>query len=297
MIGIKPSPVEPVSWLLAQNHNVIIDIKRDDLIHPIVSGNKWRKLKYLLMDAQDKNCQLIVSMGGNWSNHLHALAYAAKALGLETEALVRAHQEQELTPTLQDCQRWGMTLHFKSRVEYAELRKKTQWDAWQQNFANSYWINEGGFSQLAIKGVSDIAKEVQQHYDYIFVGCGSGSTLCGLASAFPNSTVVGVAAFAGAEYLTEQLKSYLPQNKNWELDTEHHCGGFAKTTDELKQLQQELESGNRFLLDQVYNAKTFLALRSWIQSGRISAGSQVLVIHTGGLQGGRCLKAIGKANN
>ncbi|WP_223668588.1 1-aminocyclopropane-1-carboxylate deaminase/D-cysteine desulfhydrase [Kangiella shandongensis] len=285
MLTFQPSPIQSVIWPLATQSGVTVDIKRDDLLHPVVSGNKWRKLQYLLDDAQARGCARLLSMGGSWSNHLHALAYAGKKLGIETEAFVRAHPEQELTPTLRDCQRWGMTLHFKSRVEYAELRKKTRWDAWQQRFADSYWFSEGGFSLLAIQGVKDIANEVQQHYDYIFVGCGSGATLCGLVSAFPESKVVGVAAFSGAEYLTEQLQVYLPQNTNWELDTRHHCGGFAKTTDRLKHLQQELESGNRFLLDQVYNAKVFLALHDWLSEGQISSGSKVLVIHTGGLQG------------
>ncbi|AOE49217.1 1-aminocyclopropane-1-carboxylate deaminase/D-cysteine desulfhydrase [Kangiella sediminilitoris] len=287
MVRLSDSPIQPVTWSQAEKYGVTIDIKRDDLIHPIVTGNKWRKLKYLLMDAQNKKCRQIVSMGGNWSNHLHALAFAGNSLGIKTRAFVRAHQNQALTPTLRDCQRWGMTLQFCTRSDYELLRKDSHWARWQNRFPDSYWIGEGGFSELAIQGVSDMSREVQEAYDYIFTGCGSGATLCGLARAFPETRIVGVAAFSGAEYLKSEIQAYLGKLTNWFLDTKHHCGGFAKSSELLLKLQSELESKNEFRLDTVYNTKTFLALNSWIEEGYITKSNKVLVIHTGGLQGER----------
>ncbi|GAA0204373.1 pyridoxal-phosphate dependent enzyme [Kangiella japonica] len=288
MLKLNPSPIQKVEWQLASDNSISVDIKRDDLLHSIVSGNKWRKLKYLLADAKVKSSSHIMTMGGNWSNHLHAVAFAGKTLGFKTTGIVRAHPEQALTPTLKDCKRWGMELRFTTRREYAKYRKFQAWDSFHNNQPNSYWLSEGGFSELAIKGVMDIADEVDKHYDYIVVACGSGATLCGLAKAFPKTQIIGVAAFAGAEYLRDELALYVGcELENWIIDTEHHCGGFAKTNESLKAVATEIESNNNFKLDFVYNAKSFLALSTRILTGAIAPGSNVLIIHTGGLQGRR----------
>ncbi|GAA4357795.1 1-aminocyclopropane-1-carboxylate deaminase/D-cysteine desulfhydrase [Kangiella marina] len=288
MIELNHSPTQVVKWSLAEQKSVNVDIKRDDLLHPVISGNKWRKLKYLISDAQEKGCSELISMGGNWSNHLHALAYVGKALNLRTRGFVRAHPNQAITPTLEDCQRWGMRLQFCSRQEYAALRQDNHWSRFSEQSPDSYWLSEGGFGQLAIRGVEDIAQEVDEHYDYIFVGCGSGATLCGLSKTFNHSHVVGVAAFSGADYLQESLGKHIgPRDSNWSLDTQHHCGGFAKRNADLDEVISSLELTNSFKLDPVYNGKTFLALQSWLALGKIPSGSKVLVIHTGGLQGTR----------
>ena len=288
MITVNSSPTHNVNWKLADDLSVRVDIKRDDLLHPVISGNKWRKLKYLMEDAQKKGCLELLSMGGNWSNHLHALAFAGNSMGFKTRAFVRAHPGQELTPTLLDCKEWGMALEFTDRKTYAELRNRIRWNAFSCEYPESYWLSEGGFSPLAIQGVEDIKSEVALDYDYIFVGCGSGATVCGLTRAFPQSRVVGVAAFSGAEYLRGDLSTLLgEQVNNWVIDTEHHCGGFAKSTPDLEQLIQSIQQENTFELDAVYNGKVFLALQHWLQQRKLLAGSKVLVIHTGGLQGRR----------
>lgn len=199
MLKINSSHCQKVQMPFLTQSNIELDIKRDDLIHPVVSGNKWRKLKYLLLDAQEKCCKNLVSMGGNWSNHLHALAFAGKELGFKTTAFVRAHENQRLTPTLEDCRSWGMDLIFTSRVDYAQLRQSFQWNYFSEQFPNSYWISEGGFSELAIMGIEEIGRELDRHYDHIFLGTGSGATLVGVAKACPQSKVTGVAAFSGAD--------------------------------------------------------------------------------------------------
>ncbi len=270
-----------------EQHSVELEVKRDDLIHPIVSGNKWRKLKYLLIDAQAKGSKTLVSMGGNWSNHLHALAYAGKELGFKTAAFVRAHEGQRLTPTLEDCRRWGMELIFTSRVDYAQLRHSFQWNHFSEQFPSSYWISEGGFSELAIKGVEEIGQELECEYQHIFMGTGSGATLVGVTKACPESQVVGVAAFSGADYLYSQLEPCLKPQTNWRIDTEHHCGGFAKSNSQLESLIDEFHRYNDVQLDTVYNGKCLLAVKDAVEVGRINEGDKVLMIHTGGLQGMR----------
>ncbi len=282
-----PSPVEPLKYPLFSQHNIQVDIKRDDLIHETISGNKWRKLKYLLEDAKVKKCETLVSMGGNYSNHLHALAFAAKEHGFKAIGFVRAHAEQELTPTLQDCLDWGMELKFVTRSQYSELRQLQGFASWQKQISGSYWMGEGGFSQLAIKGVREIAQEVDEQYDFVFTATGSGATLVGLAQGFKNSKVIGVAAFKGASYLQEELANYLLGYDNWQLDLEHHCGGFAKINRQLMEIKAEFEGLNGYKLDRIYNAKMLYALHDFIADGKIPSGSKVLLINTGGLQGDR----------
>lgn len=262
-------------------------MKRDDLIHPIISGNKWRKLKHLLADAKSKGCHSLVSMGGNYSNHLHALAFAGKELDLKTIGLVRAHPEQVLTPTLQDCINWSMQLHFQSRDDYALLRQNLEWDCFRAIYPDSYWIAEGGYSELAIQGVSEIASEVKADYDYIFCGVGSGATLIGLAQAFPHSQVIGVAAFKGADYLIPELESRLKGFSNWLLATDYHYGGFAKVNDELLVLAKEFYLHNDFELDKVYNLKVLSCIIDQLKQSKIKAGKKLLMINTGGIQGNR----------
>ncbi|MHC9511352.1 1-aminocyclopropane-1-carboxylate deaminase/D-cysteine desulfhydrase [Kangiella sp. M94] len=287
MLRTNLSVCQKVQMPFLEQHKVELEVKRDDLIHPVVSGNKWRKLKYLLMDAQAKGCKTLVSMGGNWSNHLHALAFAGKELGFKTAAFVRAHEGQRLTPTLEDCRQWGMELIFTNRVDYAQLRHSFLWNHFSEQFPSSYWISEGGFSELAIKGVEEIGQELEREYQHIFMGTGSGATLVGVTKACPESQVVGVAAFSGADYLYSQLEPSLKPQTNWRIDTEHHCGGFAKSNSQLESLIDEFHRYNDVQLDTVYNGKCLLAVKDAVEEERIKEGDKVLMIHTGGLQGMR----------
>lgn len=282
-----PSPTEKVKFPLFDDNNIQVDIKRDDLIHPIISGNKWRKLKHLVSDAKSKEVACLVSMGGNYSNHLHALAYVAKQHQLASIGFVRGSEDQELTPTLRDCLEWGMDLRFVSRVEYAELRELLHWKSFANDIKNSYWVSEGGFSELAIKGVMEISEEVSDSYDFVLTATGSGASLVGLTKGFNHSTVIGVAAFKGASYLEQELSKYLEGFNNWQLDTEHHCGGFAKINRQLMEIKAEFEGLNGYQVDRLYNAKMIYALHDYIADGKIPSGSKVLLINTGGLQGER----------
>ncbi len=288
MLEIKiPSPVEPFKHPIFDKKKIAVDIKRDDLIHPVVSGNKWRKLKYLIQEAQMLGKSQLISMGGNYSNHLHALAYSAKAAGLAAKGFVRANSQQDLTPTLRDCIAWGMELEFVSRKQYQALREQKDLNNCVKDDDNSFWIAEGGFSEHAIKGVTEIAEEVNKHYDFVMTATGSGATLVGLAKGFPKSKVIGVAAFNGAGYLKDELSGYLSKSDNWQLDLDHHCGGFAKINAQLMEIKAEFEGYNGFKFDKVYNAKMVYALHDLIASGEIPEGSSVLLINTGGLQGER----------
>lgn len=265
-------------------------IKRDDLLHPVISGNKWRKLKYLLNDALVNGADTVVSMGGAYSNHLHALAYAGKSLGLKTIGYVRGEPPEIFNPTLQDLETWGMTLRFVPRSEYRELRAYKN-DDLPGLSANQYWVPEGGAHPLALKGVAEIVAETAIDYDHLLVACGTGTTLAGLISASPaHCRVTGVAALKGAGFLNDEVKQLLPQNQfytNWQIVLDYHFGGFAKSPPELRQFMRQFYASHRITLEPVYTGKLLFAVFDLLQKGYFKPGQNIVVVHTGGLQGAR----------
>lgn len=184
----QPSILTRVEDALLEKYQIELWLKRDDLLHPIISGNKWRKLKYILDYALSLQAHTIISMGGAYSNHLHALAYVGKELGLKTIGFI-CGERQSLTPTLLDMQQWGMELRFVSRSEYRLLRQYKQLPDLQ---AHQYWLPEGGAENLALKGVAELVQEIDIAYDLLCVPCGTGTTLAGLVNAVAdNVTVMG----------------------------------------------------------------------------------------------------------
>lgn len=285
-----PSPLTRIKDSVLDEFNIELWLKRDDLIHPIVSGNKWRKLKYSLNHALNIKSRRVISMGGAYSNHLHALAYVGKALGIGTAAFIRGERPKQLSPTLQDIEQWGMQLTFVSRSEYRKLRDYQGYDKLPGMQAGDYWLAEGGASELALRGVGDIAFELEQDYDVICVPCGTGTTLAGLINSVPNSTrLIGFAALKGADFLQEDIAQYLTEQNdgNWQLQLGYHAGGFAKLTNEVKQFILAFEQRHGVMLDPVYTGKMLFGIYDLIRCGGFSAGQRILAIHTGGLQGRR----------
>lgn len=288
--GFGKSGLSPIADPTLSAMRVQLWIKRDDLLHPIIAGNKWRKLKYLLNDALINGADTLVSMGGAYSNHLHALAFAGKCLGLKTIGYVRGEPPDIFNPTLRDLQRWGMDLRFVSRGEYKELR------AYKHNdlpglSANQYWVPEGGANSLALKGLAEIAGEITMEYDHLLVACGTGTTLAGLISAAPvTCRITGIAALKGADFLQEDVKRLLRQNQtytNWQIVHDYHFGGFAKSTPELQQFVRQFDAIHNVSLEPVYTGKLLFAVFDLLQKGYFKPCQRVVVLHTGGLQGAR----------
>ncbi|MGZ5009887.1 MAG: 1-aminocyclopropane-1-carboxylate deaminase/D-cysteine desulfhydrase, partial [Methylobacter sp.] len=220
--------------LLAQ-YQIELWMKRDDLLHPVISGNKWRKLKYIIDHALSSGADTLISMGGAYSNHLHALAYVGKVLGLKTIGLVRGEQPETLTPTLQDMAKWGMELKFVSRSEYRQLRQYKNWHDLPGLKPRQYWLPEGGAQRLALKGVAELVTEIEIPCETFCIPCGTGTTLAGIIEAVPQQvSVLGFAAFKHADYLTAEVDAVLPQSRNnWQINLDYHFGGFAKINPEL----------------------------------------------------------------
>lgn len=274
-------------WL--SQYPIELWMKRDDLLHPVISGNKWRKLKYILDHALSLGSDTLISMGGAYSNHLHALAYVGKVLGLKTIGLVRGEQAETLTPSLLDMKAWGMELRFVSRSDYRLLRQYKSHHDLPGLKPRQYWLPEGGAQPLALKGVAELLAEIAIPYDTICVPCGTGTTLAGIVEAAPEQvSVLGFAALKNAGFLTAEVEFILshPRN-NWQINLDYHFGGFAKTNAELSAFIEEVELKTTLPLEPVYTGKMMYAIYDLIKKGYFKPGQRIIAVHTGGLQGKR----------
>ena len=272
-------------------------IKRDDLLHAEVSGNKFRKLKYPLLALQGKNPHL-VSMGGLWSNHIHALAHASAVLGYASTALIRAAEGMD-SAMLEDCRRSGMQIRYVSRESYRQLRDEPGY--WRQCLSEvspqHVWLPEGGSSPAALHGVAELVAEVSTSIgscpDVFMLACGTGATMAGvLAGAERKSQVIGVAAFKNADYLHNDIRNLLqqagyPEYDNYRLLTDFHHGGYAKTSSVLMSFCENFVSQTGIPLEPVYTGKMLFALHKLCMQAYFPEQTSVVAIHTGGLQGNR----------
>ncbi|MES2933239.1 MAG: pyridoxal-phosphate dependent enzyme [Pseudomonadota bacterium] len=292
---LSPSPCQPLDSTLFPSCKLWV--KRDDLLHANLSGNKFRKLKYPLLALQGQQPTL-VSMGGPWSNHLHALAHAGAMLGWPTKALVRGAQ-QVGSATLDDCRALGMQLQFVTREAYRTLRTSDQ--AWRQTItecdANHVWLPEGGSAPAALRGVAELVDEIIAELgfvpDTVMVACGTGATLAGLLAGMAGrGRVIGVAVFQHADYLHQEIARLLreaayPAYQNYELLLDQHHGGYGKAPPPLRQFCRDFATDTGIALEPVYTGKLFHALQQMAQSGAFRPDERVVAIHTGGLQGAR----------
>ncbi|MCH7315236.1 pyridoxal-phosphate dependent enzyme [Acinetobacter sp. ANC 3882] len=277
----------PPYQTLELSTSVQLTIKRLDLIHPQISGNKFFKLKYNLLAAQQQGFTQVLTFGGAFSNHIAATAYAAQRFGFQSLGIIRGEElhSQPLNPTLQTAQDFGMQLHFVSRAEY-RLRHETAYlQQLQQRYPQAFIIPEGGSNALALQGTQEILSEHdRENYDVICCAVGTGGTIAGLIeSSTDQQHILGFSALKG-DFLQKDIQQWTDK-KNWSLTDTYCCGGYAKTHPELLQFMQQFEQQYAIPLEQVYTAKMMLGLFDLIQENHFPANTRILAIHTGGLQG------------
>lgn len=268
-------------------------MKRDDMLHPQVSGNKFRKLKYPLQALQGRSTH-VVSMGGIWSNHIHALAHAAQILGLPTTALIRGATGMH-SAMLDDVVALGMQVQFVNREAYRDLRQNES--AWRSHVdsgnADVLWLPEGGSAPFALHGVAEMVSELTFIPDVLVVACGTGATLAGLLAGLDGrSKVLGIAAISKGEHLRAEVSRLLnqagyPDYQNYELLTGYHHGGYGKTSPALTGFCHEFQQETAIPLEPVYTGKMMFALRQLWHDGYLARNARVVAVHTGGLQGAR----------
>ncbi len=266
-------------------HNVQLYIQRDDLIHPEVSGNKWRKLKYNINEYFFRGCQSILTFGGAYSNHIAATAAVGKLFDIETHGIIRG--EEVINPTLKKAKKDGMICHFISREEYKKKHQSEFVINLLYSLINPYVIPEGGANLLGLKGCAEIVKGFD--FDVVTCPCGTGSTLSGIISSLQgNQQAIGFPVLKGGDFLqkdiTKNLELLKCHNNNWKLETNFHFGGYAKYRPDLIKFINEFWKENTIKLDPVYTGKAMYGLYCLIESGAL-LGKKILFIHTGGLQG------------
>lgn len=282
-------------------------VKRDDLNHPFVQGNKLRKLKFNFLDAINNEFSKIATFGGAWSNHILATAHAAKICSLDCIGFIRGDELQNKpylwSKTLSDAHELGMELIFLRRDEYRlKLQSQQVKLALKEQAEGSYFIPEGGSNSLALTGVSETIPELIQQMDqptHIITAVGTGGTLAGLVKGvsktpWNKTKIIGIPVLKNALSLQKEIEFLISNNYqgNWKLYGSYHCGGYAKTNKALCQFGSDFVHKTGIDLDRIYTSKSFYAAYNLIQIGEIPVNSRVLILHTGGLQGGSIVDVI-----
>ncbi len=266
---------------------ITLALKREDLLHPLISGNKYRKLKYNLQEAQNLHLRTLITFGGAYSNHIAALSYAGMEKGLSTVGIIRGEELMDKwqdNPTLAMAHQNGMVLKFISRAAY---RKKTDLDfllTLEEEYGPFYLVPEGGTNSLAIKGCEEILTQADEDFDMVCTCVGTGGTMAGLInSSRPHQQVMGFAALKG-EFLEEEITK-MTTEKHWKLISGYHFNGYGKVTGELVHFINKFKRTTGIPLDPVYTGKMLYGLLDMIKNDNFAKGTKILAIHTGGLQG------------
>lgn len=262
---------------------VRVFVKRDDLIHPFISGNKWRKLKYNLIEAKRLAKKNLCTFGGAWSNHLLATACAGALFGFKTKAFVRG--EKVNNTVLSMCQLHGMELEFVSRESYRDKNELKARITDQETFI----IEEGGFGPLALNGCEELVYELSNNYDHLFVASGTGTTVAGLQKGFNNSNLATklhtVPVLKKGEFIRAEIDSLGVSSQTIEFHLDYHFGGYAKSTLELLDFIKSFVAETGMMIEPTYTGKLFYAVDDLIQKDYFRPNDKILIIHTGGLTG------------
>ena len=277
----------PTQYLPIQKKEITVAIRREDLIHPFVSGNKFRKLKYNLLQAKAENKTTLLTFGGAFSNHIAAVAFAGKEQNFKTIGIIRGDELQDKiqeNPTLKFAQENGMQFEFVSRSDYSDKENPDFIKQLREKFGSFYLVPEGGTNDLAIKGCEEILTEDDSQFDYICCAVGTGGTISGLInSALPHQKVLGFPALKG-DFLREEICKFA-KTDNWQLITDYHFGGYGKVNLELINFINNFSESNKIPLDPVYTSKMAFGVLDLIAKDYFPPNSKILLIHTGGLQG------------
>jgi 1-aminocyclopropane-1-carboxylate deaminase/D-cysteine desulfhydrase-like pyridoxal-dependent ACC family enzyme len=298
MIAINENniPLVEISDAILESKNTRLFILREDLTHPEISGNKWRKLKYNIQEAKKLNHKTLLTFGGAYSNHIAATAAAGREYGIKTIGVIRGEETLPLNSTLQLAKDNGMVFKYVSRTQYRENNKyeKSFIESLTLEFGDFYLVPEGGSNTLAVKGCTEIKNNINIVYDIICSACGTGGTLAGIIAS-SEKRVLGFPALKGGEFLKKDISRLLNEYsshynvnkdyKNWDLITDYHFGGYAKVKPELIQFVQEFHQKHQIELDLIYTGKMLFGLYDLIQTTSSFNGKTIVVVHTGGLQG------------
>jgi 1-aminocyclopropane-1-carboxylate deaminase/D-cysteine desulfhydrase-like pyridoxal-dependent ACC family enzyme len=286
-----PTPLQRIHEPLFTERGVELWLKRDDLTHPQIQGNKWRKLRYNLVEARQEEMDTLLTFGGIYSNHIYATAAAGKQFGFKTIGIIRGEPTSTPTDTLIAAAENGMRLLFMDREHYRMKDDPDSIESLHVQLGRFYMIPEGGTNLLALPGVIEMVNEIKEPFDYICTASGTGGTLAGIVSAlYGRQKAIGFSALKGTDTLTptvtELVEAYTEQTfDNWHITFDYHYGGYAKVTLELIDFIKGFQLRHLTQLEPVYTGKMMMGLYDMIGKSYFPRGSRIVAVHTGGLQG------------
>ncbi len=298
----KDIPLEALHYLEIAQKNIQLSVLRLDKIHPQISGNKYFKLKYNLLEAKKQGYDTILTFGGAFSNHIYATAQAAKLKGLKSIGIIRGEATQPLNPTLSFAKACGMQLEFVSREQYRAKNQPYFKAQLQAELGNFYLIPEGGSNVWALEGIKEILPLISSDFDYLATSCGTGATMAGLMlGTQAKQKVLGFSALKGGDFLWNDMKLLLesyfelfPQKKPSSIDEfmttrgrlilDYHFGGYAKKTLELERFIEKFTAEHSIPIEWIYTGKLFFGLFDLIQKDYFPEGTRIIALHTGGLR-------------
>jgi len=287
-ISLSKITTDKITWPALENNSIGADMLRLDKIHPLVSGNKWFKLRYYLEEAKQQNKKRVVTFGGAWSNHIIATAAACKLHGFSSTGIIRGEKPTVFSETLQQAAELGMELVFISREDYtakkipAHLQSET-----------NYFIQQGGYGATGAKGASEILNFCEKEkYTHICCAAGTGTMLAGLSdAALPSQQVIGISVLKNNFQLDGDVKKLiLNKHTGFSIFHDYHSGGYAKYNNQLIHFINEFYRQTGIPTDFVYTGKLSFAVADLVQKDFFPPGSHILLIHSGGLTGNASLK-------
>lgn len=292
-----PSPLQKINHPICEQFGVELFVKRDDLIHSEISGNKWRKLKFNVEKFKQNKYDSILTFGGAYSNHIAATASSGNALGIPTIGIIRGDELNENSnATLKRASENGMRLVFVSRSMYSERYERIYHEELRAEFGNSLIVNEGGANYHGVLGCGEILSEINFVPDYIYSASGTGTTVAGLLLSSKTTKVISVPVFKSGGFIRDDVKGLLNQFQLGDellndkmslldLSLEHHFGGYGKFNQTLIDFINDFYKETNLKLDQIYTGKMMFALLEDIKQGKFNIGEKIIALHTGGLQG------------
>ncbi len=290
------TPISKIEDPLIKDSGIKLFIKREDLNHPELSGNKWHKLKYNLITAKEKGYGTLLTFGGAYSNHIFATAAAGKLFGFKTIGIIRGEEHHPLNPTLSFAVSMGMKIHYVNRKSYREKNSSEFIKNLREKFGKFYLVPEGGTNKLAVKGVSEIISNIDIDFDYVCCACGTGGTLAGLVTGLNGrKKALGFSVLKGGSFLLNDVEKLIYESvekkyNNWDINLDFHFDGYAKINSELIEFVQRFQKITSIPIEPIYTGKLLFGVYNLILNQYFGNGNNILVIHTGGLQGLRGMK-------
>ena len=271
-------------------HHQKVDLLRLDIIHPIISGNKFYKLRYYIELALVKGVSTVASFGGPYSNHIVALAYTAKEAGLKSIGYIRSNEDEPITPSLKEAKAYGMELVYLGRTDF-QIKKAAILQSSASN-TDCYLIDEGGYGIIGAKGAATILTEIDTaHYDTIICAVGTGTMLAGIVNAAdPHQKIIGIPVLKNEASIDAEINALLEdKNRPYTLLHQFHQGGYAKTNPMMLDFMNRIWDAEKIPTDIVYTSKLLFGVAQLIKENYFEKNTSILVIHSGGLQGNRSL--------